>query len=109
MRLPVFYFRILVVTALTNNILFVDHLEKYFFTYQGIVKAVDGISFFIKEGETFGLVGESGSGKSTVAYTVVGMYRPTKGKIIYKGDKDISQDSRKRPLAIKKEGVIIPR
>lgn len=78
MRLPVFYFRILEVIALTNNILFVDHLKKYFFTYQGIVKAVDGISFFIKEGETFGLVGESGSGKSTVAYTVVGMYRPTK-------------------------------
>ncbi|GAI94824.1 unnamed protein product, partial [marine sediment metagenome] len=69
---------------MTNNILFVDQLKKHFFTYQGIVKAVDGISFFIKEGETFGLVGESGSGKSTVAYTVVGMYRPTKGKIIYK-------------------------
>lgn len=107
MRLPVFYFRILEVIALTNNILFVDQLKKYFFTYQGIVKAVDGISFFIKEGETFGLVGESGSGKSTVAYTVVGMYRPTKGNIIYNGDKDISQDTRKRSLALKKEIQIV--
>jgi len=90
-----------------NNILFVDKLKKYFFTRQGTVKAVDGISFFIKEGETLGLVGESGSGKSTVAYTVVGMYEPTEGRIIYRRDKNIGQVSRKRPLALKKEIQIV--
>jgi peptide/nickel transport system ATP-binding protein len=90
-----------------NNILSVNQLKKHFFTHQGIVKAVDGISFFIKEGETFGLVGESGSGKSTVAYTIAGLYRPTKGKIIYKRDKDLSQDISKRSLALKKEIQIV--
>jgi len=95
------------VITLTNNILIVNQLKKYFFTHQGIVKAVDGINFFIKEGETFGLVGESGSGKSTVAYTVVGMHTPTEGKIIYRGNEDISQESRKRLLRLKKEIQIV--
>jgi len=91
---------------LTNDILTADQLKKYFFTYQGIVKAVDGISFSVEEGETFGLVGESGSGKSTVAYTVVGMYRPTQGKITYQGE-DISQESKKRSHKLKKEIQIV--
>jgi len=94
------------VITLTNNILTVEQLKKYFFTYQGIVKAVDRISFSVEEGETFGLVGESGSGKSTVAYTVVGMYRPTEGKIVYRR-KDISQESKKRPHTLKKEIQIV--
>jgi len=67
-----------------NNILNISNLVKYFYTRQGIVRAVDGISFAIRERETFGLVGESGSGKSTVAYTVVGTYNQTEGKILYK-------------------------
>jgi len=46
-----------------------------------ILKAVDGIDFAIRKGETFSLVGESGCGKSTVARLVVGLYRPTRGKI----------------------------
>ncbi|GAF84898.1 unnamed protein product, partial [marine sediment metagenome] len=54
----------------------------------------------------FGLVGESGSGKSTVAYTVVGMYRPTEGKIIYRG-KNIGQESRKRPKELRKDIQIV--
>lgn len=96
--------------TLTNNILAVEHLKKYFVTPYGIVKAVDGISFFIKDGETLGLVGESGSGKSTVAYTVIGIYRPTEGKIVYRnklGKWDISQESRERPHALKKEIQIV--
>ena len=50
-----------------------------------IVKAVDGISFEIKRGDTFSLVGESGCGKSTVARLIVGLYRPTAGSIEFRG------------------------
>jgi peptide/nickel transport system ATP-binding protein len=49
------------------------------------LKAVDGISFTIRRGETFALVGESGCGKSTVARLVVGLYRPTAGHILFAG------------------------
>jgi len=95
-----------VVKLLNNNILNINNLVKHFYTRHGIVRAVDGISFVIQEGETFGLVGESGSGKSTVAYTVVGTYNPTEGRILYKG-RDISRESRKRPQSLKKEIQIV--
>jgi len=49
------------------------------------LKAVDGIDFAIRRGETFSLVGESGCGKSTVARLVVGLYRPTRGRIEFEG------------------------
>ena len=52
---------------------------------QQIVKAVDGVSFTIRGGETFALVGESGCGKSTVARLIVGLYRPSQGKIRFDG------------------------
>jgi peptide/nickel transport system ATP-binding protein len=70
------------------------------------VKAVDGISFDVRKGETFGLVGESGSGKSTVAYIVVGMYLPTSGQILYRGN-DLFPENKKRPLHLKKEIQIV--
>ena len=89
-----------------ETVLTIDQLKKYFVTRQGTVKAVDGISFSVQESEIFGLVGESGSGKSTVAYTVVGMYRPTEGNIIYRG-KDIGQESKKRPKELKKDIQIV--
>src|ERR1700676_2118500 len=49
------------------------------------VKALDGVSFSIKRGETFSLVGESGCGKTTVARCIVGLYRPTAGNIVFDG------------------------
>lgn len=61
------------------------------------VLAVDGISLNIEAGETYGLVGESGSGKSTTGKSIVGLEKPTKGQIIYKG-KDITKPSNRREL-----------
>lgn len=84
----------------------VKNLKKHFDTSLGMVKAVDGISFSVKYGETFGLVGESGSGKSTTAYTVMGIYAPTDGEINYEGV-DISTGIKKRPKSLKKKIQIV--
>ncbi|MGP1395259.1 MAG: ABC transporter ATP-binding protein [Inquilinaceae bacterium] len=53
--------------------------------HRQILRAVDGVSFDIPRGQTFSLVGESGCGKSTVARCVVGLYRPTKGQVLFEG------------------------
>ena len=72
-------------------LLTVDHVKTYFdvtkglFSKKQIVKAVDDVSFSIREGETYGLVGESGCGKSTLGRTLVQIYPVTGGKIYYKG------------------------
>ncbi len=88
-------------------ILDVKGLKKYFPISKGdkkglFVKAIDGIDFTIREGETLGLVGESGSGKSTTAYNVIGMYHATAGQMTYKGH-DISMASAKRELWLKRD------
>src|SRR5262245_30787447 len=95
-------------------ILQVRNLKKHFIVgHTGLVrrepitvKAIDGISFDVRSGETFGLVGESGSGKSTVAYNVVGMYLPTSGEILYRGQ-DLFPENKKRPPHLKKEIQIV--
>ncbi|MDR0898950.1 MAG: ATP-binding cassette domain-containing protein [Lactobacillaceae bacterium] len=61
------------------------------------VYAVDGVSFSINEGETYGLVGESGSGKTTIGSTIVGLEKATSGKVIYKGE-DVTTPAARRKL-----------
>lgn len=68
----------------------VKNLKQYFpLGRKSVVRAVDNVSFHIYEGETFGLVGESGSGKSTTGRTIIRLYDPTDGEIVF-DDKIIS-------------------
>ena len=89
-----------------NEILAVQDLKKHFLTKRGAVRAVDGVSFSLNKTDTLGLVGESGSGKSTVAYTLMGIYPPSSGKVLFRGT-DVSGEVKKRPTALKKEIQIV--
>ncbi len=64
------------------NILTVNNLKTYFSTEDGVVKAVDGISFTLKKGETLGIVGESGSGKSVTNLSIMRLIQEPPGKIV---------------------------
>ena len=72
-----------------KNLLEVSHLKQYFPVRKGFhtipLKAVDDISFAIKPGETLGLVGESGCGKSTLGKTIMRLYRPDEGNVMFEG------------------------
>ncbi|GAG55668.1 unnamed protein product, partial [marine sediment metagenome] len=77
-----------------NVLLEVKNLKKYFPVTTGIViqrhvgdvKAVDGISFYVKRGETLGLVGESGCGKTTTGRVILQLEKPTAGDVLFEGE-----------------------
>ena len=91
----------------------VENLKKYYPVTAGLlskhiadVKAVDGVSFHIIEGETLGLVGESGCGKSTLGKILLRLEEPTAGKVIYKGN-DIMTWNKRQLKELRKEVQMI--
>jgi len=90
-------------------ILRVDTLKKHFRSSSGLlggktalIRALDGVSMDVSREETFGLVGESGCGKSTLGKTILGIYRPTRGSVIFEG-RDITHLPRKEVVKVRKD------
>src|SRR5207342_1377284 len=102
-------------TATDNNdLLVVEDVKKHFPITRGIifqkevasVKAVDGVSFSVKQGETLGVVGESGCGKSTMARCVMRLLEPTAGRIEFEGQ-DITHLSRADMRPVRRELMMV--
>ena len=97
-----------------DELLVVDDVKKHFPVTRGIifqkqiasVKAVDGVSFTLKEGETLGIVGESGCGKSTLARCIMKLLEPTAGRIVFEG-RDITKLSRAEMRPVRREMMMI--
>jgi len=83
---------------LPEPLLTVEGLRTYFFTWAGVVRAVDNVSIHVDKGETLGIVGESGSGKTVTALSVMGIVPPpgkiVEGKIRFEGQELISKSQR---------------
>ena len=96
-----------------KKLLEIENLRKYF-PVNGIkgpgVQAVQDVSLYIKKGETLGLVGESGCGKTTLGRTILRLYEPTGGKIIYDGETiyDNPLDKDGKPLGKAKAAKMLP-
>lgn len=96
-------------TELNGNTLDVTDLQMYFPVTQGFlkrkvadVKAVDGVTFKLKRGETLGLVGESGCGKTTVGRCIIRLYQPTGGQVLFQNqDLTLLPEDKIRPLRAK--------
>ncbi|NLZ75854.1 MAG: ABC transporter ATP-binding protein [Erysipelotrichia bacterium] len=91
---------------MSEVLLKVIDLKKYFKTPKGMLRAVDGVSFTIEKGKTLGIVGESGCGKSTTGRSILRLTEPTSGQVIFDG-KDILKLSKKEMVAMRKEMQII--
>lgn len=90
---------------MSETVLRVEDLRTHFFTRSGVVKAVDGVSFSVRKGQTLGIVGESGSGKSVTALSILRLVSPPAGKIvggrILLGDDDLLAKSEKEMVKIR--------
>lgn len=91
----------------------VEHLSKHFINKSSqlggsvqVIKAVNDVSFYIREQETLGLVGESGCGKSTTGRLLIRLLEPTSGRILYKGE-DIARLKKKELRSLRQELQII--
>lgn len=91
---------------MSEAILTVSQVKKYFPTSSGLIKAVDDVTFEMREGEVLGVVGESGSGKTTLGNMVIGMYPPTSGKILFR-QTDISKSVKHRSKELKGQMQIV--
>ena len=90
-----------------KKILEVKHLKQNFKNGRNVTKAVDDVSFNIYEGETFGLVGESGSGKTTTGRSILQLYKPTSGEVIFEGKNVADLKSRADKLAFTRDAQMI--
>lgn len=90
-----------------NHLIEVQGLKKYFDVGKGnVLKAVDNLNFYIREGETLGMVGESGCGKSTAGRTILRLYEPTAGSVKFNGT-DIYKLSPKKMKAMRRDMQMI--
>ena len=78
-----------------NEILRVEHLKKYFPVPNGMLHAVDDISFSLAAGKTLGVVGESGCGKSTMGRAILRLHEPTSGHVYFQGEDVLTFDKAK--------------
>ena len=91
---------------MSDTLLEVKNLKKYFKTKRGMLHAVDGVSFSIERGKTLGIVGESGCGKSTTGRAILRLIEPTSGEVLFEG-KDITKCSANEMRALRKDMQII--
>ncbi|HEY4551656.1 MAG TPA: dipeptide ABC transporter ATP-binding protein [Bacillaceae bacterium] len=98
------------ISQASDYLLEVKDLKKHFPIKAGVfqrtvghIKAVDGLSFNVKKGETLGIVGESGCGKSTAGRTLIRLYEPTDGKVIFNGRDITHMGERELSRSIRKD------
>ena len=93
---------------MSETLLQVENLRTYFHTFRGVVKAVDGISFSLDEGQVLGIVGESGSGKSVSSFSILKLIEPPgvveSDRILFQGE-DISKKSEREMMKIRGKAI----